>query len=723
MTDEENIKSRASSSNVDKPAGLEIERENFQALVFSNPNYFGNLPGGPPPVKPMAHNTHYEELKCVGFNPQLSRIEGVVYVKQSAGYLGGLCSGGSAEYVRFYLSFDNGATWEDLGWQSFKAFDLAGDKPLEYAVTHKLDQSKWVRWCVHENLPRLRAILSWNHLPPENTPDFPPVWGNVLDVRIQLDTLKLFKIPDLAELVKAKIPAEIAKIIDTNQAIPTAKPAPLSIAELKQAYAEKKVPEHRFLYADIQKMQTRAITTTPAAAASEFQALGINIADVVSQLVQVNGDTGYEQLRCIGLNPNQDCLVGTITIKKPAGYSGSLCQHGSNEFVAFWKYDEIESTWIYLGTTSVRVHDIKSIPAEGLQYSVFLPVDLSMHRRPCYKGPTVLRIRAILSWQVAPPSFNANWKPVWGNRLETHVHVMPGASSNGQRVPFLSSAGDVAEIDINSAGKATGACIHTGLVLRDSPFGGRITIAGHISNPAAGLKYRVVRKLNGAPDTSYVPLTCEPTGLELVLNTWDLLNGWEQQHIVRHADADGYYPFEDHAWYHSIEGSILGVWFSNSAEDGKTYDLRIDLSTDGDPAHDAHSNVVTILVDNNAPDVDLKISLAGGVDCAHFEPGAVFTGTFTASDQHFHSFSFQILPAGPANGVLPAPPSGVSNHYGGTIADPGVAAGTFTLDTGLMKSCGYALILHVYDRTNVGSGGGYNYNNASVGFCVGRPAS
>jgi len=35
-----------------------------------------------------------------------------------------------------------------------------------------------------------------------------------------------------------------------------------------------------------------------------------------------------------------------------------------------------------------------------------------------------------------------------------------------------------------------------------------------------------------------------------------------------------------------------------------------------------------------------------------------------------------------------------------------------------MDPCGYALILHGWDRTNVNSGGGNNHNQRSVGFCL-----
>jgi hypothetical protein len=90
-----------------------------------------------------------------------------------------------------------------------------------------------------------------------------------------------------------------------------------------------------------------------------------------------------------------------------------------------------------------------------------------------------------------------------------------------------------------------------------------------------------------------------------------------------------------------------------------TYDLRIDLSTDGIPAHDAHSNVVSVLVDNTAPVALLDIDLPGGADdCADYALGATITGHYTATDIHFGGFSFVIRPQGPANGHLPIPPAG-----------------------------------------------------------------
>jgi hypothetical protein len=64
------------------------------------------------------------------------------------------------------------------------------------------------------------------------------------------------------------------------------------------------------------------------------------------------------------------------------------------------------------------------------------------------------------------------------------------------------------------------------------------------------------------------------------------------------------------------------------------------------------------------------------------------------------------------------PASGLSVFAGGAIADPGVLAGTYSLNTTGMKPCGYALVLHVHDRTNVNGGVNRNHAKDSVGFCL-----
>jgi hypothetical protein len=690
----------------------------FRSLLIGNPNYFGNLQNSPfQAVQKIVTDKTYEEIGCVGFHPQLERLHAVVYVKQTSGYGGGICSNGTPEYVRFFLSFDNGATWQDQGLASFTAYNIPENKSrIEYAVTRRISPPR--KFCFQHNLILCRAILSWNVVPPPD-PNFTPVWGDVHNTHIEIEGFKLFPLKDLLEAVKIKVPQELGLAVDLDQPIQAPASKPLSAKELAEIYKGTTVEPHRFALSELHQAITKAGSTDMLMAKgfkSPLLDLGVDFAKINSLLFPTDGSVFYEELECVGYDTNQDTLVGVIRVKKPNGYSGGPCTAGSTEYVTFWgDFDGNGTFETCLGTASVKVNDFAEIPREGLEYSVFIKADLAKYRRPCINGAKLVRIRAILSWQVPPPCANPNYIPVWGNREETVVHILPGDVIVGQ-YPILSSVGDIAVSDINGSGFASGVGIETGFLAQNSPFGGFVNLCGKIVGGTAATKYRVLIKPHGAPDSSYVPLVNEPTGLRLTLVTFPPLNV-NSNHIV-HADALGYYPYEDYASDHFIDGNVLMRWFTGSAEDGKTFDLRLDLSTDGNPTHDVHGNVVTVHVDNKIPDVDLKIDLGVGGECADFSLGTTFTGTYKAQDEHFHRFQFVVEPTGPASGVLPAPSSGSSVFAGGAIADPGVTAGTYSFNTTGMKPCGYALILRVWDRTNVNSGTARNHNKDSVGFCL-----
>ena len=84
------------------------------------------------------------------------------------------------------------------------------------------------------------------------------------------------------------------------------------------------------------------------------------------------------------------------------------------------------------GPASVNVHDISSIPAGGLQYSVALPFPQALTRRkPCQDGPLTVTIRAVLSWATPPSDTNPFAVPVWGGHLDAVVLIPPGQPVTG----------------------------------------------------------------------------------------------------------------------------------------------------------------------------------------------------------------------------------------------------------------------------------------------------
>ena len=274
---------------------------------MANPNYFGNVKASPfEPVLNMQSNTTYEEIGCVGFQPQLNRLEAVVFVNQPFGYGGDVCSNGTPEYVRFYLSCDDGATWQDLGLTSFTAYDVpkdtTGGRRLEYAVTLQINPAK--KLCFANNICRVRAILSWNVTPPPNEPDFQPVWGDVHNTYIQVDPLKWILIGDLLKEGEFKLPPQIEAALDLSQPLPLATPKTLSAVELQALYKEQGVEPHRFALDELQKL-IAAPTFSESLMASGFKGvlpdLGIDLTDIIGKLFPVDGDTRYEELECVGL--------------------------------------------------------------------------------------------------------------------------------------------------------------------------------------------------------------------------------------------------------------------------------------------------------------------------------------------------------------------------------------------------------------------------------------
>ena len=147
------------------------------------------------------------------------------------------------------------------------------------------------------------------------------------------------------------------------------------------------------------------------------------------------------------------------------------------------------------------MHDIAAIPKEGLSFAVYQPVNLNSHRRPCGEGPVTAKVRAILSWDTAPPPFDPDYVPTWGNRLETRIFLNPGVTTPiGDFTPYLTSIClvDICSIDQESGWAYPGA--------GDHPFGDTVSIFGSIpgaplfTNPLTGMpKYQItVQEINTA---------------------------------------------------------------------------------------------------------------------------------------------------------------------------------------------------------------------------------
>lgn len=700
------------------------ERQNFKALLLANPNHFGTVKNSKfPAVADIQGNTSFEAITCVGYNPELRRLEATVQLKQSSGYLGDLCAPGTQEYVRFYVSFDAGATWVSAGLSSLGAHDITRAQPIMHAVGVAYDAGNVLCLAAKQTF-RVRAILSWNSPPPDADPGFTPVWGNVVEITARRHPINLIKLPPGVHLPTLVAEAKLSPAALSAAVTATPDTSPAALAK---AYADKGVPQQRFLYPQIATALVKH-PTGGAAIASDLANLvpSANIAELVKLIVAQQGNATYERLDCVGYEAADQMLAGVFTLRLANGYSGGPCSTGSLEHVAFFIDWHDGSGFHFVGATATRVYDQGDIPADGVRYEVRVPLGVDQHQRLCSGGPVFAHVRAILSWNTPVPTGNPNYVPVWGNRQEAEIQLDPGQPVTGtQQVPILSAIGDISIGHIDSNGLIqNGTAIHTGLGFDDAPFGGQITLAGKIVNGTSATRYRIMRRLAGTG--SFVPLSNEPTGITLSITTYSVATGVQTQDFVSHADPDGYYTYQDYSASHYVEGNVLSIWFSNLAEDAHTYELRVDVSVDGNPAHDIQSNIVHVRVDNRWPVATLTVDNGADGECADYDKGQTVTGTFVATDANIASYGFSILPPNPANGAVvhPLASPGASSdlpQVHPSLADPGVAAGFYKIDTSPMKPCGYALVLGVWDRTNVDSGRTSHYTPASIGFCVRQP--
>lgn len=728
----------ADALSIDLPsAEIETERRQFQKLLLQNPNYFGTQPDldFEPTTEEFQGNTTYEELTCVGYNPRSEHLEAVVEVKRTFGYLGSLCEGGSLQYVRFFVDWDDDGTWTDVGMASARVYDMSGPRPLDYAVTLQVDPDQ--KFCFTEYLPPVRAILSWNQPPPPGDENHTPVWGNVHESRIQIAPLKFPVLGDVFDIGDLELPAELIDLVDLSQEVSLTPPKTFSLPQAAKAYRDTDVPPHRFAHPHVQSLLVDpGITVDLPSLSNQFPDLNLDPGDLLESLEDTEGDTSYEELTCVGLNANLNTLSGVFTVKQPSGYSGSLCDAGSREYVAFWRWDSNLLQWVHMGTTSVEVHDLQNLPGGGLQYAAFLPVNPAQFRQPCSDGPSIIKIRAILSWEQKPPAGNPNYVPTWGNRLETRVHVKPGAAVDPEtHPPVIQTVGGMDPDNINDAtGLANGSAETAGFTANDSPFGGRVFITGKIAYPpnisegATPLKYRIrIRKQGESWQTLHEP---DP----LTIKRDQLLNGvWtDLPPVDQTPDEDGYYEYlEDLTGgtgsdpQRFVVVNKLAVWDTG----GRTgmWQLKVEVK-DPDSGTTWNSEVVTVRLDNTAPNASIDITSGGGA-CADFVVGDKIEGTYEATDEHFSGLSIRHQPVvggneGAFTSPAPIPASSdtmpLRRRYTGEAG--GVPTngefGTWELDTTGMPRCGYIIRLRASDRTIVNSGHVGHGSGDVVGLCL-----
>lgn len=685
------------SLSLDAKSKIPLERSHFLELVTKNPNYFGNITDSVfKPVKSILQKTTYEELNCVGYNPETEEMEATFAIKRSVGYSGNLCSNGSFEYMRFYMDFHDGAGFIDQGVVRINVHDIPSGKdcsgdstfPIIYSATLKKQTDKKF-FCNNPILPTLRVILSWNQNPPQNAPNWKPVWGNVKDCDVQLEPIKI------PHLIKPDLLPDLTKFLNITKISPNLsvkKAAEIAGFNLADLNAQKnvstlndliidgkktKTPASRFAYKSVLKMMKYPTSEITMHNKSILENANIKLEGLIDDITlfepkdDSKANVDYEELKCLGLDYNTESLVATFIIKKQAGYGGDLCTKGSKEYVSFWIDWEDDCVWKYLDTVEMDVYNL-DMKGDHLCYSVSLPLDATHFRKLC-NNPNIVKVRSVLSWNTPPSKTDPDKLEYYGNRVDSHVQIKPGIPiPTGKVIPIFNIIGG---IDIGHVNNATGLtksgsffAYNGNAVPTGAPFGGKIVINGP-SFP--GHKYRIkVTNLNTGT-VSYPNDTFTVVGFK---NTFPFV-----QYTNQSVDANGYYTYLTH------DKNTLNVLarFTPGTNDRLLVELEI-------------KNVIgsfsqTIQMDNTKPKIELSVDDNG--DCTFYKKGDTITGHYYVSDQYIRQWRF--------NNTWTGAISGTAN----TNPLPGNA---FSIPTGTNAyPCG-AVTLWAEDKTIV--------NSQSVGY-------
>src|SRR5262249_39252273 len=146
------------------------------------------------------------------------------------GYLGDLCALGTQEYVRFFVSFDNGATWTSAGMSSFTAHDIPRAQPVMHAVGVAYDAGNVLCLAAKQTF-QVRAILSWNNPPPDTDPGFTRVWGNVVEITARRQPRSLIKLPPGVPLPSLVAEAKVSPAALSAAMTATADTSPAALAK------------------------------------------------------------------------------------------------------------------------------------------------------------------------------------------------------------------------------------------------------------------------------------------------------------------------------------------------------------------------------------------------------------------------------------------------------------------------------------------------------------
>src|SRR3954447_12095208 len=129
-------------------------------------------------------STFYEEMSCVGYDPQRRQFASPIKIKQTFGF-GGAPLPGSREHVLHCVA-DAGGILKPVGHDSVHLADAPNQGPTwQFAVIAAANENLQTVYPMSGQARRARSILLWAFTPTDC--NYTPIWGNALNYRIRLD--------------------------------------------------------------------------------------------------------------------------------------------------------------------------------------------------------------------------------------------------------------------------------------------------------------------------------------------------------------------------------------------------------------------------------------------------------------------------------------------------------------------------------------------------------
>ena len=182
-----------------------------------------------------------------------------------------------------------------------------------------------------------------------------------------------------------------------------------AMAALDNATEWAKAAAERDLYAKFQYCAQDSLTA-PASFFAAARECGASVSNL--------GSLFYEQMSCVGYDPQRRQFAAPVTIKQTFGFGGAPLP-GSREHVLHCVAD---AAGVLQPVGRDTVHLANAIPGQAPTWQFAVIVNANQNLQTIYpmNGQT-RRARSILSWQLTPTS--CNYTPIWGNALNYRIRL------------------------------------------------------------------------------------------------------------------------------------------------------------------------------------------------------------------------------------------------------------------------------------------------------------